>query len=168
MNMRAFWRAMRWPLTVMLLLPGAAVAGADPMVVVEDHRKTYVAQGSYEDVRDSLEYAITGQGIVINNISHIGDMLSRTAGDIGASVKVYEKAEAFEFCSAILSRRMMEADRHNIVFCPFIITLYALPGEEGRVYLSYRRPLRTGEAASDAALKDVERLLNAIIEEAIQ
>ena len=63
---------------------------------------------------------------------------------------------------------MMEADRHNIVFCPYIISVYSLPDEPGKVYLSYRRPELVGNAASKAALKDVEKLLDSIIDETLQ
>lgn len=149
------------------LLPSLAALAAEPLEVT-DYRKTYVSKGSFEDVRENLEFAITGRGIVINNVSHIGNMLSRTAGDIGASVQVYGKAEALEFCSASLSRKMMEAARHNIVFCPYIISVYTLPGESSRVYLSYRRPEITGTEASREALREVEELLDAIIDETVQ
>jgi uncharacterized protein (DUF302 family) len=95
-------------------------------------------------------------------------MLSRTAKDVGASVQVYEEAEALEFCSAVLSRKMMEADRHNIVFCPYVISVYTLPGEKDRVYLSYRRPEIVGSEASRQSLQEVEDLLDSIIDEAGQ
>lgn len=143
-----------------------AVAADNPLVT--DYRKTYVSRGGFADVRENLQLAITGRGIVINNVSHIGNMLSRTANDVGASVQVYDQAEAVEFCSSILSRKMMEADRDNIVFCPYIISVYTLPGETDRVYLSYRRPQLVGSEASKQALREVEQLLDEVIDEAIQ
>lgn len=148
-------------------LISVTTAYADSHVSMTDHRKTYVSRGTFEDIRISLEYTITGRGIVINNIAHIGNMLARTAKDIGASTRIYEKAEAIEFCSAGLSRLTMEADRHNIVFCPYIIAVYTLPGENNRVYVSYRRPQLVGNEASRRSLADIERLLDEIIEESI-
>lgn len=150
-----------------LLLAAPVLAGGQPGDEVTDYRKTYVSTGSFGEVRDNLELAITGRGIVINNVSHIGNMLSRTGKDVGATVEVYEKAEALEFCSAVLSRKMMEADRHNIVFCPYIISVYSLPGEQDRVYLSYRRPTLVGNQASRQSLQEVEQLLDEIIDESI-
>ena len=132
-----------------------------------DYRKTFISKGSFDEVRDNLELAITGRGIVVNNVSHIGNMLARTGKDVGASVQVFEQAEALEFCSAILSRKMMEADPHNIVFCPYIISVYTLPGDKGRVYLSYRRPTLVGSAASRLSLQNVEQLLDEIVDESI-
>lgn len=151
-------------LLLFLALCGSALGG---VVEVSDYRKIYLSQGSFEDIRAELEYEVTGRGIVINNVSHIGAMLERTGKDIGATVKVYEEAEAIEFCSASASRAMMEADRHNIVYCPYIIAVYTLPGEENRVYLSYRRLQGGGSDASRRALVAVEALLDEIIQEVI-
>lgn len=153
---------------VTLAPPGPAYAGAGNTVSITDYRKTYVSHGTYADVRASLEYAITGRGIVINNVSHIGNMLARTGKDLGATVQVYEQAEALEFCSSILSRNMMEADPHNIVFCPYIIAIYTLPGETDRVYLAYRRPQPVGSEAAKQSLLAVEHLLDEIIDESLQ
>jgi uncharacterized protein (DUF302 family) len=160
-------RGRRWLWLAMLLscVTANAVAGE---TTVTDYRKTYVSRGSFADVRDNLELAITGRGIVINNVSHIGNMLSRTAQAVGGTIQVYEQAEALEFCSSVLSRKMMEADRHNIVFCPYIISVYTLPGEQDRVYVSYRRPQLVGSEASKQALRNVEQLLDEIVNEAIQ
>lgn len=89
--------------------------------------------------------AIENRGLVINYTSHIADMLDRTGADIGAAKTVYSKAEIVEFCSAVISRRMMEMDPQNIVMCPFAISVYTLPGEQDKVWLSYRKP--QGKAA---------------------
>ena len=102
-------------------------------------------KGSFDDVKEALVMAIENRGLVINYTSHIADMLDRTGADIGAAKKVYSKAEIVEFCSAKISRRMMEMDPQNIVMCPFAISVYTLPGEKDRVWLSYRKP--QGKAA---------------------
>ncbi len=150
-------------LSLMLLISACAnAAGRD------SYMRLYTVAGSFEDVRDDVEMAITDRGMKINNVSHIGNMLARTGKDIGASKQIFEQAEALEFCSAVVSRRMMEADPHNIVFCPYIIYVYTLPGEKNRVYVAYRRPPRVGSAESRAALETVEKLLQGIIADAIQ
>jgi uncharacterized protein (DUF302 family) len=113
----------------------------------------------FEETREAVTMAIEGRGLVINYVSHIGDMLDRTGADIGAKRKVFAKAEIIEFCSAGLSRQMMEADPHNIVFCPFALSIYTLPGNENTTWVSYRRP--TGSAANL-----VQPLLQAIVDEA--
>ncbi len=160
------WKGSGWLLLALGLSACGVAAAADPVEVTVD-RKTYLTQGSFQDVRDNVELAITGRGIVINNVAHIGNMLARTAADVGADITVYQDAEALEFCSATLSRKMMEADRHNIVFCPYIIAVYTLPDDPQQVFISYRRPPIIGSAASQAALREVEDLLDSIIDESL-
>jgi uncharacterized protein (DUF302 family) len=86
-------------------------------------------------------------------------MLQRTGADIGASRQVFAQAEIIEFCSASLSRKMMEADPHNIVLCPFAISIYTLPGETDATWVAYRKP-------QGGAAKLVEPLLREIAAEA--
>ncbi|MCP5017164.1 MAG: DUF302 domain-containing protein, partial [Ketobacter sp.] len=38
---------------------------------------------------------------------------------------VFKKAESIEFCSALMSHRMMSADPSNLVLCPFTIAVYS-------------------------------------------
>ena len=45
-------------------------------------------------------------------------MLVRTAADVGTEREVFTRAESFQFCSALLSRRMMEADPVSFGFFP--------------------------------------------------
>jgi hypothetical protein len=72
------------------------------------------------------------------------------------------------FCSSVISRKTMEADPHNILFCPYTIALYTTVGEPKKVYLAFRRPQRADDsAASKAALKEVEALLDGIAREAL-
>jgi uncharacterized protein (DUF302 family) len=130
--------------------------------------KLFTVEGSFANVRADVEMAITDRGMIINNVSHIGNMLARTGKDIGAGTQIFAEAEALEFCSATVSRQMMEADPHNIVFCPYIIAIYTLPGEKDKVYVAFRRPLPVGSADSRAALEAVEKLLDDIVADAIQ
>lgn len=132
----------------------------------DDYMRLYTVEGRFEDVRMDIEMAITGRGMVINNVSHIGNMLARTGKDLGAAKQIFQKAEALEFCSATVSRRMMETDPHNIIFCPYIISIYTLPAESNKVYVAFRRPLPVGSAESQQSLLAVEQLLEDIIADA--
>ncbi len=112
---------MRLLATLLCLALLATAAHADSGII-----KKKVA-ASFDDTRDAITLAIEGRGLVINYVSHIGDMLDRTGADIGATRQVYAKAEIIEFCSAGLSRQMMELDPHNIVLCPFAIAVSPCP-----------------------------------------
>ena len=136
---------------------------ADPHPVV-----SYSRRAKFEDVRDDLKLAIEGKGLVIDYQSFVGNMLERTRGDVGSAKKLYADAQAFVFCSAVLSRKTMEADIANAALCPYSIMVYATAQDPGTVHVSYRRPWRPdGSAASKAALKEVEALLDGIAREAI-
>jgi len=136
---------------------------ADPHPVV-----SYSKKAKFDDVRDDLKTAIEGRGLVIDYQSFVNRMLERTGKDVGSSRKLYADAQAFVFCSAALSRKTMEADPANVSLCPYTITVYATAQDPGTVHVSYRRPWRPdGSAASRAALKEVEALLDGIAREAL-
>ncbi len=143
----------------LLCLPLLASA-ADPFNVV------FKAEGSYDAVRDLVQASIEGQGLKINHVNQIAGMLDRTGKDIGATKQVYENAEQFEFCSAKVSREMMEADPHAVVMCPYIISVYKIPGDK-TVYVAYRKPGPAKSPALKKALGDVEKLLTGIIKDAL-
>lgn len=116
-----------------LMLASTGARAEDWMV------RQQVAAG-FADTLEAVVMAIENRGLVINYTSHIGEMLARTGADLGASKQIFGKAEIIEFCSARLSRQMMEADPHNIVLCPFAISIYTLPGETGTTWVAYRKP----------------------------
>jgi hypothetical protein len=39
------------------------------------HMTVFTRQGSFAEAREAVEMAITGRGFVINNVSHVGNML---------------------------------------------------------------------------------------------
>lgn len=128
----------------------------------------YKTHGKFADVRDMLVSTIEGRGLKINHTNYIADMLERTGKDLGATKQVYVNGEQFEFCSATISRAMMEADAHAIVLCPYIISVYTIPNDGDTVYLAYRKPVVSKNKALKKALSDVDGLLAGIIKEAIQ
>lgn len=119
---------------------------------------TYTFDGSFEDATFAVENAIVGQGLVIDYISHTGEMLNRTAADVGSNVKLFNEADIFIFCSAQLSREVMEADPMNIAHCPYGIFV-AERGEE--VMIGYRQ-------YPDGEMQKVQSLLADIVKEAME
>ncbi len=143
----------------MLCLPLSALAA-------EGYTVLFKTQGEYQDVRDQVEAAIEGKGLKINHTNKIAEMLERTGKDLGATKQIYVSGEQFEFCSAKISREMMEADPHAMVLCPYIISVYTIPNDKN-VYIAYRKPVPTRNPALKKALADVEKLLNDIIKDAM-
>ncbi len=143
----------------MLGLPCVAQAADDFAVV-------FKTQGAFEAVRDQVQSSIEGKGLKINHSNQIAGMLERTGKDLGATKQVYGQGEQFEFCSASISRQMMEADPTAMVMCPYIVSVYTVPGDAA-VYVAYRKPPATDNAALKQALDAVNALLTEIIEEAL-
>jgi uncharacterized protein (DUF302 family) len=130
----------------------------------------YSSAASFANVRDEVQSAIIAKGLVVDNIQYIAKMLDRTGKDVGSTKPIFADGDgqAFSFCSAVLSRKTMEADPHNIAFCPYTIAVYRTVAEPDKVYVAYRRPVSTdGSDASRAALKEVETLLDSIVREAV-
>lgn len=156
-------RKISWIVSILGLLSASFLAHADGA-----HMAVFTKKGTYADIREAVEQAITGRGLVINNVSHIGNMLARTGKDVGGGKQVYVEAEALEFCSATISRRMMEADPDNIVFCPYIIAIYVVPNKPDEVRVAFRKTQFVGSKESQESLKAVNELLTDIIQEALQ
>ena len=150
-------------LALLLLLP---VTQAQEMILETDDRRIYTVEGEYAFYRDMLESAITGEGLVINAVGNIATMLERTGADLGGE-SLYLQGESLEFCSAVYSRRMMEADPHSIVFCPYVIAIYELATEPDTIHIGYQRVPIVGDEASRKALQDVEDLLDRIANNAM-
>jgi len=117
----------------------------------------YDFDGSFDDATFGVESAIVGQGLVIDYVSHTGEMLNRTAGDVGSSTKLFEAADIFVFCSAVLSRKVMEADPMNIAHCPYGIFVAE---REGKVMVGYRN-------YPEGPMQQVQTLLDEIVREAV-
>lgn len=156
------YRAVLWCAFLCASLAHASFSNASEITTRSTAR-------AFADVRDRIVFAIENRGLVVSYTAHVGAMLERTGGDIGASRPIYANAEVIEFCSAKLSRATMEADPHHIAYCPYSIAVYVLARERGRVYVSHRRlGQRSGPKPSRAALLAVERLMTDIISESLE
>lgn len=153
---------------LMMFVLGFLVYALQPVAAETKHLTLYTTKNDFDSVKQDIEIAITGRGLVVDHTSHISEMLARTGKDLGIGAKtVYGKAEALQFCSAVVSRRTMEADPSHIVFCPYIIVIYTLPQDPKTVYVGYREPVASGSSASRAAIKAVKALLDGIVKEAL-
>ncbi len=117
---------------ILFFLAAVAMGQSDYAQVVKVNR-------SFDDVKTSVVLAIESQGLVINTTAHVGSMLERTGRDIGSDKRIYQNAEVIEFCSAKVSRAVMETDSNAIVLCPYSISIYSLPGEADTAYIAYRK-----------------------------
>ena len=116
----------------------------------------YDYDGSFDDATFGVESAIVGRGLVIDWTSHVGEMLERTRADVGSDVVIYDNADIFMFCSATLSRKVMEADPANIAYCPYGVFV---TDKDGKVQVGYRNQ-------PEGVMQDVQALLDDIARDA--
>jgi uncharacterized protein (DUF302 family) len=139
-----------------------AVALAAPFLFARgsaaDEAVLYEFGGSFEDAAFLAKEAIVGQGLKIDYISHVGDMLARTKDDVGGTKDIFAHAEIYVFCSAAISRRAMEKDPKNIAHCPYNLFVIQMPGEGGKVYVGHRD-------LPDGSMSEAEELLQKIAKE---
>lgn len=125
----------------------------------------YRSTSAFEDVVQALQIAIEGKGLYINNRLQIGEMLERTGKDLGMEGQIYLKAESFEFCSALLTRRIASENPARIINCPYVISVYVRPKEPQITYIVHRRVDRGDESP---LMKDAETMLESLGKSAVE
>lgn len=148
---------MRRTLASLALLAAAGLAAVST-ASAQDGYVAHSFDGDFEDAAFAVEQAIVGRGLVIDFVSHVGEMLARTKDDVGGEKALFEEADIYVFCSAVVSRKVMEADPMNISYCPYGIFVAERLGEG--VQIGYR-------TYPDGPMDSVEDLLAEIVAEAI-
>lgn len=123
----------------------------------------YTSDSAFSDVMEGLKMAIQERGMYINNVMNMGEMLERTGQDLGLGASPFGQAESIEFCSAVLSREMIQEDPARMVNCPFIISVYILPGDADTTYVAHRE-IPTDQVESSPIMAKVAEMLKSIAE----
>lgn len=123
-------------------------------------------EADFDAIRFGVESAIENRGFVIDYHANIGDMLERTTADVDAGETPYRAAETWQFCSAILSRRMVQADPENIAYCPYVVFAYETREAPGTVVVGFRTRSDSSENGSSEVIAVIDRELAAIVAEA--
>ena len=118
---------------------------------------TYKFDGTFDDATFAVESAIVGEGLVIDYVSHVGEMLNRTGADVGSGQEIFLNADIFLFCSAVISRQVMEANPLNITYCPY--SIFVMEDENGVTVGHKDYP--------EGSMQAVEDLMQQIVAEAI-
>ncbi len=142
--------------TKMILASAALSALVAAPASAENGVTTYDYQGSFDDAAFAVRNAIINDGLVVDFVSHVGDMLNRTREDVGGE-KQFEAADVFVFCSAVVTREVIAADPMNIGYCPYGIFVTERQGEVKIGYRDY----------PDGPMQKVEELLYRIVNDAI-
>jgi uncharacterized protein (DUF302 family) len=139
----------------------ASLLSVTPLLAAAQEMVTYTSDMSFDDATFAIESAIVDAGLVVDHVSHVGGMLERTRGDVGSDVVLFTNADVFSFCSAKVSRSVMEADPMNIVFCPYDIFVAELPDAPDSVTIGFRQ-------FPEGPMQEVQSLLTEIVEAALE
>jgi uncharacterized protein (DUF302 family) len=137
-------------LTICALFTAASIQAQEAVV--------YDYDGSFDDATFSVEDAIVSKGLVIDYISHTGEMLKRTGDDLGTTKEIFKDADIFLFCSAVLSRKVMEINPMNIVHCPY--TIFVFENQDG-VKIGFNK-------YPEGEMQQVQVLLDGIVQSALE
>ena len=121
----------------LLLGIGLMALAAAPAEAAGDDVFTVTTDTAFADAAQGVNDAIVNKGFKVDYHGFIGDMLKRTAEDVGSDKVLYENAEFVQFCSAVLSRKVMETDIGNIAYCPYVVFVYE--AKPGTVTVGFRR-----------------------------
>lgn len=135
----------------------AVTAQADENPVIP--AVTHQVEGTFDDIAFAVENAIVNAGLVIEGRSHVGEMLARTKDDVGGAKDLYTQADVFTFCSATVSRAVMEADIMNIQHCPYSVFLFETPDQPGQITV--------GRRGYDPSMQPAAEMLDGIIADAL-
>ena len=138
----------------------AAVVAVAAQGAAAQEMVRYTTDQSFDDVAFGIENAILDAGLVVDHVSHVGAMLERTREDVGSDKVLFTQADVYSFCSAKVSRSVMEADPMNIVFCPYDIFVAELADKPGEVIVGYRQ-------FPEGAMQEVQAMLDGLVKTAL-
>jgi uncharacterized protein (DUF302 family) len=144
------------------LAPGTALCAAlilTATAALAEPPATVTVKDSFDNVTFAVQNAITNAGLVVEAVSHTGDMLERTKADVGSTKTIFLHAEVYSFCSAVVSRAVMEADPTNLQFCPYHIFVAERPEAPGQIIVGH-------EIYPHGTMDRVNALLDAIVKDA--
>jgi len=146
----------------------AALITVLPMLAfADDSIYTQSVTGDFDEIRIDVENAIVNRGFVIDFHAKVGEMLNRTAADTGSAKTVYAAADSWQFCSAVLSRKMVEASVINIAYCPYVVFAYATVDEPNNIVVGFRRHDSSDQATAEV-LKEIDTILGSIVDEVVE
>ncbi len=108
-----------------------------------------------DDMEFAVESAILDMGLTIDFVSYTGDMLSRTMADVGSDVEIFSGATLYNFCSARISRQVLEADPTNVAYCPYTIFVYSLPENPDETIIGHQIYPGDSMAPANALLDEI-------------
>jgi hypothetical protein len=114
---------------------------------------TFDFDGSFDDATFAVESAILDRGLVIDLMSHVGDMLNRTGGDVGSEQMVFDECR---YLPVLLGRDLAPGDGGRSDEYRALPLLHLRRGDGREVTIGHR-------AYPDGPMQEVEAMLDSII-----
>ncbi len=126
----------------------------------------------FEEVFQDLEDAVINQGMVIDYVGHVNEMLVRTADVVlenagDGEKSPYLNAKFILFCSAALTHQAVRANQHNLATCPYVIFAYQTHKRPERTIVGYRNPEMGVPGPTRQVMEKVKQLLEKVVAEAV-
>ena len=149
--------AQRWRMGLLAIAMSCALVAMPGARAAEASIETLaIADAAVDDVSLAVTDAIAEEGITAPSESRFGEMLARTAPQLGHRADLYREARIYTFCSAVIAAQLATESAHNIAHCPLSIAVYSLPAAPGTVYVGFRRSVASaGGSAADELLRRI-------------
>lgn len=126
--------------------------------------------GDFDDVYDELKNAIINEGLTIDYVGNVDQMLERTSQvNISENSKqaspIYLSAKYMQFCSSALTHKAVRANPQNLSMCPFLVFIYETIDNPGSIVIGYRPPTLSTDEDSKIISQEVVLFLNGILTE---
>jgi len=131
------------------------VALSTPVTLSAQDRFSIQVNETFDDMSFAVENAILNHGLVIDSVSHVGDMLARTSKDVGGENDIYVNARTYNFCSAMLSREVMALDPTNISYCPYSIYVFTTTEDPDETVIGHQLFLYPEMSEVNDLLRDI-------------
>lgn len=159
-------QALKTVLAVLLTIVGtSAIAQSE-----KNSDYTISIEGTFDDVFDEFKNAIIGQGVTIDYIGNVDQMLERTSkAQVSSNGEkhepVYLFAKYMQFCSSALTHKAVQANPQNLSMCPFLVFIYETTANPGHIVIGYRPPTLSIDEESKIIFQEVVSFLNDILDE---
>ncbi len=165
---------MKKLIAIILLTITATITGSNYGAAQETGTYPYykTTAASFDEVFTELQDVIINEGLVIDFIGNVDDMLMRTS-EAASSVtsdgqkSPYLHAKYLQFCSAKLTHMAVSADPHNLAICPYVFFIYETHSNPGNVTVGFRPPLFGPSKRSGKIKTQVIEFLQEIIDKTI-
>jgi uncharacterized protein (DUF302 family) len=133
-------------------------------------RYTISIEATFDDVYEEFKNAIINEGLTIDYVGNVDQMLERTSQvqvntvENAKQVKpVYLFAKYMQFCSSALTHRAVQANPQNLSMCPFLVFIYETTANPGHIVIGYRPPTLSTDEDSKVVFQAVVLFLNEML-----